>query len=1375
MFSISEHINNAAKMVQFNGTNFSNWKYRIGILLDEKGLRRYIEEKLDDILAGTDASSRDAVRKEEKSCVSIIVQSVHDSQLEYIKDKTLAKDMFDGLTAVFERKSIAGQLLLRKQLLTMKMSDGASMSEHFLHFDKSVRELKSIGAKMEEMDVICHLLLTLPKSYDNLVTALETMNPKDLTLEFVKSRLLDENVKRNSGGSSSKPSESHAMHVRNPDIVCFRCGKKGHVKSMCKSKVKKKKSTDSDSNKKSESANATSSSKNEESILCAIDECDEIQHANACGVPVMSKTCKNTNERVKHIRLNRNDDSAQIKFILDSGATEHMVSSDFKHHFSELAKIDKLNISVAKRNEKMTAKHRGSLKVKTINGDCKTKTISNVLVIDDLKCNLLSINVLTNRGYTIDFRKECAYVMLDEKLQFIAHKNGRLYEVIFQLDDDFAGISGDQCDSKISQDLLHFRLGHLNVYDMHKLISRQMVSGLKPTKIDTNAKFCESCVYGKQTRTTFPPNKNSRSSRILELIHSDVSGPMSEPAWDGSEYFVTFTDDFSRASMVYCIKRKSDVFDKFKEYVSMAEARHGCKISALKTDNGGEYTSNEFKRYCRERGIRIVYTVPHNPEMNAVSERLNRILQEKARTMLLACGIEWHFWNEAVMTANYLKNRSPTSAFGKQFANKTPAEIWYGNKPDLSNIRIFGSTCYNLVPAVNRKKLDAKSSKCIMLGYGSSLHTYRLWDVNANKLVFGRHVTFNEGSVLNKPKLIEIANSEAVGQSTVNGKNDEMPDEKDDDDFEDANDTAFDRDDDGNGTENVGADIHSTERQGTGNNKKVHGATDGTGDIEVRRGTRVRKPVDRYGEWEYDAHFALSAQQYVQDDPVSIADAKQRPDWPNWKRAIDEEYSSLIKSGTWSLCNLPKGRRTISCKWVFKLKHKANGEIDKYKARLVARGFTQEKGFDYNETYSPTAKLTTFRVLMAIANHFGYHVHQMDVKCAFLNGQLKEEIYMNQPEGFKDGTWQVCKLRRSLYGLKQASRMWNERFNQFMLRIGFKGCLSDYCLYVRVTNGIACYVLLYVDDLLIVSSDLRSIETIKRLLSNEFEMTDVGEADTFLGVHIERDNINHKISMSQVGYFEKVLRKFNMIDCKAVSTPIESGIDLQKGESNQDCNAPYRELMGCLTYATITTRPDLCAATNYFSRFQSCYGDEHFKHAKRMLRYIRGTMNLKLVYGRRNDAEPLIGYADADWAGDKNDRKSTSGYVYKVFGNTVSWCSRKQPTVSLSSTEAEYIALSNAICEGKWLRSLLSELGIDSDRATIVYEDNQSCIRVADEPREHKRMKHIDVKYNFIRESIASGEFKLEYIPTGDQVADIMTKGLGQQLFVKHRLNLELA
>lgn len=262
--------------------------------------------------------------------------------------------------------------------------------------------------------------------------------------------------------------------------------------------------------------------------------------------------------------------------------------------------------------------------------------------------------------------------------------------------------------------------------------------------------------------------------------------------------------------------------------------------------------------------------------------------------------------------------------------------------------------------------------------------------------------------------------------------------------------------------------------------------------------------------------------------------------------------------------------------------------------------------------------------------------------------------------------------------------------------------------------------------------------------------------------------------MSQKHYLKNVLRKFNMGDCKPASVPIQKGLQLNKNEDDECSKQPYRELMGCLTYATITARPDLCAAVNYFSGFQSNFNDEHFTHAKHILRYVHGTINLEMVYRKNNNADILVGYSDADWGGDHNDRKSTSGYVFEVFGNVVSWSSRKQATISQSSTEAEYIALAQAINEATWIKSVLFEMGIKIENPVTIYEDNQACIKIAEEPREHKRMKHIDIKYCFIRDEIANGHMRIKYKPTTEQTADIMTKGLAKGLFIKHRNNLNL-
>lgn len=946
------NANNVTKISQFDGTNFSNWKYRVGILLDEKELKQFIETPLADILeAEKTATEHPKIKLKEKKCVSLLVQTIHDNQLEYVREKTLAKDMFDTLCSIFERKSVASQVLLRKQLLMMKYNESDDMINYLLTFDKRIRELKSTGATMEELDVVVHLLITMPKSYDNLVTALETMDQTKLTVEFVKTRLMDEYNKRTGGVSSSKSSGPGAMVAGAKsldDIICYLCKKPGHFKAQCSRNKHKKKGKQS----------ANQASGGSESTMCAFID-DDVGESAAFNA-----------------QTNQNSDTTgkTIDFTLDSGATSHMANEE--EHFSKLEQIDELKIAVAKKNQSICAKQRGDIAVKTFHdGDSSTTTMKDVLLVKDLKCNLMSIRALTKKGYRVVFEGDDAVVSINDKVKFIGHAEGNLYKVVFHVDNNvFAGYTGEGNLHKISQSLWHFRLGHLNTNDMKKLASK-MADGFDRVNVESDLKLCESCVFGKQTRSSFPKNTNIRSSRILELIHSDVCGPMPTTAYDGSRYFVTFTDDFSRASIVYCIERKSEVLDKFKEFVAMAEALHGKRVAKLRADNGGEYTSNGFKDYCKQKGIQMLFTVPYNPEMNSVSERLNRTLQEKSTTMLLASGLDEKYWNEAIITANYIKNRSPTNAVGKQFETKTPAEIWFGRKPNLSHLRIFGSECYNHIPSEKRLKLQAKSTKCIMLGYGATFGTYRLWDIEQRKQILARNVTFNESSVLNRSKLIEIIDSEAATSGGMCDKEAESLE----------NDTSTSQCDElqKNGDEN--REINSTNLDCAGNGiQQIHGVNlDGTGDIRdkidsakencignndgtQRKGDRIRRKPDFYVasanecsdahmalltmqyDEEENLHLALSAEQFVEDDPLTISEARSRSDWPEWEKAINSEYQSLLKNNTWILCDLPKGGNAISGKWVFKLKKRADGSTDKHKARFVARGFSQKPGFDFN-------------------------------------------------------------------------------------------------------------------------------------------------------------------------------------------------------------------------------------------------------------------------------------------------------------------------------------------------------------------------------------------------------------------------------------------
>lgn len=333
---------------------------------------------------------------------------------------------------------------------------------------------------------------------------------------------------------------------------------------------------------------------------------------------------------------------------MDSGATQHMVNDE--RYFDKLKKIDELNISVAKKNASILAKQQGDIVFKTFHeGDSSAKTMENVLLVNDLKFNLMSIRSLTKKGYRVVFDGDCAYASINGKVKFVGQVNGNLYEVILHADSNvFAGLTGQKNVQKVSKQLWHFRLAHLNAVDMRKLVNK-IANELERVNVDCYLDFCESCVLAKHTHAQFPRNTETRSSRVLEFIHSDVCGPMKTKAYDGLSYFVIFTDDYSRASIVYCIKAKSKVLDKFKQFITMAEALHGKGVAKFRTDNGGEYTSNEFKDFCKQKGIQMLFTVAYNPEMNSISERLNRILQEKSRAMLLASGLEEKFWNEAII------------------------------------------------------------------------------------------------------------------------------------------------------------------------------------------------------------------------------------------------------------------------------------------------------------------------------------------------------------------------------------------------------------------------------------------------------------------------------------------------------------------------------------------------------------------------------------------------------------------------------------------------------------------------------------------------------------------------------------------------------
>lgn len=891
--------------------------------------------------------------------------------------------------------------------------------------------------------------------------------------------------------------------------------------------------------------------------------------------------------------------------------------------------------------------------------------------------------------------------------------------------------------------------------------------------------ICEACICGKQARLPFAKAKSKvHINRPLFIIHSDVCGKINPSTIDNKNYFVSFIDEYTHYTVVYLITYKSDVLNAFKDFVAKSEVHFNLKIENLYCDNGREYLSNEFKLFCSEKGITFHLTVPYTPQQNSVAERMNRTITEMARALVIAAELPKTFWGEAVLTAVYLINRSPTKALK---TNKTPYELWHNQKPLIKHLRVFGSTVY-----VHNKtrdgKFDSKSYKGILVGYDPN--GYKIWIVETEQFIKARDVKFDETSykktrppLLNTEVTVSTYNSEnntvkprSVPETVSQTSKINNPDLiKTGSSVEQLNKSDFYKADVGHGGSN-----HNNESAPTTNNMPVHNKP------EIRRSERLSKlPKLSYDENVLNMYnlntYMLSIDNASIAIPKCYKEIPNRHDRFEWEKAIEDELKSLQTNNTWLIVPKPENKNIVGCRWVFTLKNDEYGNPVKYKARLVAKGFSQEYLSDYTETFAPVARISTFRLILAISNQYNLIVHHMDVKTAFLNGFLKEEIYMDIPEGIKAENGYVCKLNKSIYGLKQSARCWFERFDLILKQLSFSNSEVDRCLYFLDKGHINenIYLILYVDDLVIATGNINTMHSFKAYLMKQFNMVDLHDIKLFLGIKIERTD--NKITLNQSTYLKSILSKFNMSNCKSISSPLPNKINYTALNSEEFYEAPCKNLLGCLMYAMLCTRPDICAAVNILSRYQIKNNIELWRSLKRILRYIKGTLNFKLTYIRNDFKQTLTGYVDADWANDDTTRRSTTGYVFQIFDNcTVTWNTKRQNSVATSSTEAEYMALYEGVKEAIWIKSVFKSINLDLNKPIVIYEDNQSCISIATNPSNHKRTKHIDIKYHFTREQIEQQIVTLKYVPTDHQLADIFTKMVSPVKFAQIRSSLGL-
>lgn len=502
-------------------------------------------------------------------------------------------------------------------------------------------------------------------------------------------------------------------------------------------------------------------------------------------------------------------------------------------------------------------------------------------------------------------------------------------------------------------------------------------------------------------------------------------------------------------------------------------------------------------------------------------------------------------------------------------------------------------------------------------------------------------------------------------------------------------------------------------------------------------------------------------------EPKTFLQAKNNP---NWQHAMQLEFDALIANGTWDLVPRPPASNIVGCKWVFRIKKKPDGSIDRYKARLVAKGYSQEEGVDYFDTFSPVIKQTTIRVVLSIAVTRNWPLRQVDINNAFLNGDLAEIVYMEQAPGFisPDRPSHVCRLKKALYGLKQAPRAWFQKLNQALLRHGFRQCISDSSLFIKHHGSDVVYVLVYVDDLIISGSNSSFIDEFVKYLNSVFSLKDLGALNFFLGIEVHRTDSG--LLLSQRKYILDLLDRSKMMGAKSIASPAVPGSRLISGGDPFLDVYLYRSIVGALQYATIT-RPEISYSVNRVCQFMHKPSDHHWAAVKRILRYLKGSLNTGLFFRPARDSR-LVCFTDAGWASDPEDCRSQHGFSIYFGGNLVSWSSRKQNVVARSSTEAEYRAIAFASAELIWLQQLLTEMAASSPGPPILFCDNLSATFLTANPVFHQRSKHIKIDYHFVREQVQAGDLIVRHVNSADQIADIFTKAVGTSRFQNLRSKL---
>ena len=1074
---------------------------------------------------------------------------------------------------------------------------------------------------------------------------------------------------------------------------------------------------------------------------------------------------------------------SRYDIIIDSGASHHMTGEI--NLLSDVVTIAPVPITMP--NGSITwATRQGQL---NLGGRL---ILRRVFYAPHLSATLISISQLLQdiAGFILFTKKFCVIQDLASKTLIGA---GEEHNGVFKYMGTVS-VQANHVEAFQTRDLWHARMGHPSSAVLSVLSS----SAGFTKNIGVLESSCGTCHRAKQTRDVFPVSIN-KVDECFALIHCDLWGPYHEPSTTGARYFLTIVDDFSRAVWTILLLEKKEAPQAFKTFCAYVDRQFNKKIKMVRSDNGSEFIT--LKGYFASQGILHQTSCVETPQQNARVERKHRHILNVARALLFQGHVPRRFWGESILTATYLINRTPS----RLLHNKTPYEMLYGKAPSYDNLRVFGTLCYARRIKRGQDKFDERSTRCVFLGYPMGKKGWTVCDLETERIFDSRDVIFHEEIF---PFALTNSMSETIEHVPVPTPHPATYD----DDFDPVSPTVVsetggalnspqtstsepsvtnktsqttepavgDNDQGGaSNTEETTTNEQSTsEPLGRGHRTKTQSVRLGpyvtyTAQVNENPATaphpshppssssgKCAYPLENYVSFDRLAPhvqaFLLKVE--AQLEPTSFKEAMKDKKWRN---AATGEIDALERSGTWTVTDLPPGKQAIGCKWIFKIKFNADGTVERYKARLVACGNKQEEGVDYNETFAPVVKMNTVRTLLGISAARDWELHQMDVHNAFLHGELEEEVYMKLPPGFASSKPnQVCKLNKALYGLKQAPRCWFARLTKALLAFGFKQNRLDYSLFTLNRNNTTLFVLVYVDDLIIGGNNSELITKFKEHLHRSFHMKDLGELRYFLGIEVLRSKAG--IYLSQRKYALDIVSECGLLGSKPVDTPMEQYHNLGRDNGPFYTEpAQYRRLVGRLVYLAIT-RPELNYPVHILAQFLQKPRQKHWDAAVRLVRYLKGLPGQGILLSASSDLS-LSAYSDSDWAACPLTRKSLTGYIVMMGNSLVSWKTKKQPTVSRSSAEAEYRAMAMTCSELKWMIGVMDSLGIKQRFPIPFHCDSKAAIHIATNPVFHERTKHVEVDCHFVRDYITAGIIAAHHVGTMEQLADLLTKSLGRQ------------